>query len=99
KVKELCRVIANPAITELNLTVDIEAFLRHWAPQLGRPASEPYFHLFQLIHLQIAYELLEHGYNERCEVFFDENKIFGPRAKAWYPVIRRGFPQEIQGIL
>jgi len=99
KLTSLCRVIAVPTITELSITLRIEDFLSNWAPQLGRPASEPYFFPFQGIHISIAYELLSRGHTERCEVFFDEHKIFGSRAKMWYPVIRCSFPTEIQGIL
>jgi hypothetical protein len=32
--------------------------------------------------------LLAADYDEPFEIYFDENVIFGPRAKAWYPVIR-----------
>jgi len=99
KIKDLCHLIATPEITVLDLTVELDDFLKIWAPHLGRPAREPYFLPFQMVHVSIAYELLEQGYTDRCEVFFDENKIFGPRAKAWYPVMRHSFPEEIQGIL
>jgi hypothetical protein len=99
KLKRLCSVLRVPSIRTLSVTVDIADFLRIWAPRLGRPASEPYFFPFQAIHAAIAYDLLSQGQTEHCEIFFDENKIFGPRAKVWYPVIRHGFLPEIQGIL
>ena len=99
KLKDLCRVLRTPSITELSVTLRIDDFLTHWAPRLGRPASEPYFFPFQGIHIAIGFELLSRGHTERCEVFFDENKIFGPRARAWYPVISCSFPPKIQGIL
>jgi len=99
KIKELCHLLATPEITVLDLTIQLDDFLNIWAPHLGRPAREPYFLPFQMVHVSIAYQLLEQGYSDRCEVFFDENKIFGPRAKAWYPIMRQSFPEEIQGIL
>jgi Protein of unknown function (DUF3800) len=99
KLKDLCRVIRVPSITELSVTIRIDDFLTHWAPRLGKPASEPYFFAFQGVHLGVGFELLSRNHTERCEVFFDEHKIFGPRARVWYPVICRTFPREIQAIL
>ncbi len=99
KLKDLCRVIRVPSITTLSVTIRIDDFLTHWAPRLGKPASHPYFFAFQGVHLGVGFELLSRNQTERCEVFFDENKIFGPRAKVWYPVICRTFPRKVQAVL
>jgi hypothetical protein len=35
-----------------------------------------------------CFTLWDQGWRERFEIIFDENVIFGPRAKLWYPAIR-----------
>lgn len=88
KLKRLCAVINTPVITELSFTLVLKDFLEMWAPRIGRPACEPYFVPFQFMNIAVGYEALHQGEKEPCEIFFDEQVIFGPRAKAWYPVVK-----------
>jgi hypothetical protein len=99
KVKGFCRLLNAPDVTELHSGWRLEDFKGHWSPRLGRPASEPYFFPFQMTIFSVAYEALSRKQTEPFEIFFDENNIFGPRAKAWYPVIRELAPSEIRAIL
>ena len=65
---------------------------------MGRHAAgymtAPYFFPFQMTICAIGYELAVLGHREPFEIFFDEHVIFGPRAKAWYPVIRAAVPDD-----
>jgi hypothetical protein len=54
----------------------------------AKPMHEPYFWPFQNTVLAAAFTLYDKGWRERFEAIFDENVIFGTRAKMWYPVIR-----------
>lgn len=99
KIASLCRVINLPEITELHACLVLADFESLWAPVLGRPACEPYFFPFQTINAAVGFEALSRNESQPAEVFYDENKIFGPRAKAWYPVIRELFPPEVQAVM
>jgi hypothetical protein len=58
------------------------------SPYVGKPMNEPYFWPYQNTILATAFTLQDKGWRERFEAIFDENLIFGTRAKMWYPVIR-----------
>src|SRR5207248_10717159 len=51
------------------------------------PSRDPYFWPFQNTIMNAALSLWDLGLRERFEIFFDEQLIFGPRAKVWYPAI------------
>jgi Protein of unknown function (DUF3800) len=99
KLKKLCRIINTPKITELSLTLDLEDFSTMWAPQLGRPACEPYFIPFQFMNQIAGHEVLRQGKTEPCEIFFDEQVIFGPRAKAWYPIVKASAEPHVRAVM
>jgi hypothetical protein len=99
KLKALCGIINTPLLSEFNCSMVLKDFEQFWAPRLGRPACEPYFFPFQVVCSGVPVDLLARGINERCELFFDENVIFGPRAKAWYPVLRASFPPEVIAVM
>jgi len=99
KLKKLCSILNRRTITEISCTLVLEDFFKKWAHRLGRPASEPYFFPFLVINEALGYEVLGRGLREPCEVFFDENVIFGPRVKAWYPIIRAGQEKLLQATM
>jgi hypothetical protein len=39
--------------------------------------------------MAICHELWDSGSRERFEIIYDEDVIFGPRARLWYPAIKR----------
>lgn len=88
KLKRLCAIMDSAGLTEIAMITDLKDFSETWGTMAGRPLSEPYFFPFQMVCVAIGYEILRRGETEPVEIFFDENVIFGPRAKAWYPVIR-----------
>ena len=99
KLRELCQVLNRPSITEISCTLVLEDFFRAWAYRLGRPATEPYFFPFYVINEALGYEMLGRGLKDPCEAFFDEHVIFGPRAKAWYPIIRAAQERLLQRVM
>ena len=38
--------------------------------------------------MAVCLDLVDRGYHEPVEIIFDENSIFGRRAKPWYPIVR-----------
>jgi Protein of unknown function (DUF3800) len=88
RLKSFCKIISSYFIIEFSFITVLKDFEEHWAYKLGRPASEPYFFPFLMTILGVGYEVLSMNVRTPFEIFFDENVIFGPRAKAWYPIIR-----------
>lgn len=88
KLRALARVInRHPKITTFSM-IDLDAHAITWAKQ-QRPHSEPYFWPYQATIMAVCHELWDIGWRERFEIIYDEDVIFGPRARLWYPVIRR----------
>ena len=87
KLKRLCSIINMLAPTELSRTLDIDVFVERWG-KYPKPFRDPYFFPFLAANFAIGVQVLEMKETEPCEIFFDEHKIFGPRAKAWYPIAR-----------
>lgn len=87
-------------IVEHVVTADLAAIEKVLKPLASKPASDPYFWPFQLtIHTIGLSLLLDAEYDEPFEIFFDEHVIFGPRAKAWWPIVRALAKPELRAIL
>jgi hypothetical protein len=67
--------------------IDLDAHAQTWA-RLPKPKNDPYFWPFQCTIMATCFALWDAGWRERFEIIFDEQVIYGPRAKLWYPVIR-----------
>lgn len=88
KLRALARIInRNPRILTYSC-IDLAAHAETWAKRLKKPMSEVYFHPFHNTIMATCFALWDMGSRERFEIVFDQDVIFGPRAKAWYPVIR-----------
>jgi hypothetical protein len=96
KLTNLCHVINEFDLRELHCILDLTVFKQMVSP---KPLSDPYFFPFQTIIAAVGYDLFERGRDEPFEIFFDENRIFGPRAKVWYPVIRHAIDEPIRSLL
>lgn len=88
KVRALAKIINKYAKICIWSVIDLEAHAQIWAKRLPKPNSEPYFWPFQNTILAACFTLWDAGLRERFEMIFDENVIFGPRANAWYPMVR-----------
>jgi Protein of unknown function (DUF3800) len=88
KVLALARIINRYARIATYSAIDLEAHAELWVPRQRKPHSEPYFWPFHNTIMASCFELWDRGWRERFEIIFDEQVIFGPRAKAWYPAIR-----------
>jgi hypothetical protein len=99
KVKELCHVLAKTEAVELSCSMDLAAFDDTWGKTGRRPLSEPYFFPFHIVNIAVAHQVGDLGETEPYEIFFDEQKIFGTRAKAWYPVIRAFQDEPVKSLM
>lgn len=88
KLLLLARIINRYARIATYSAIDLEAHAEMWVPVQRKPHSEPYFWPFHNTIMAACFELWDRGWRERFEIIFDEQVIFGPRAKAWYPAIR-----------
>jgi hypothetical protein len=98
KVNKLCRIIATSDLVEQHTIVKLDDFSETFAKHSAGNMTDPYFFPFHITIMAIAHELFDVGHREPFEIFFDENVIFGPRAKAWYPVVRATMEPEIRAI-
>lgn len=74
--------------------IDLEAHAQTWA-KLPKPNSEVYFWPFHTLILGICFDLWEEcKWRERFEIFFDEQLIFGERARKWYPLVQAMMQQK-----
>lgn len=99
RLRKLCKIICQCRPIEFGFITVLQDFENHWAYRLGRPASEPYFFPFQMTVAGVGYQVLELGFTDPFEIFFDENVIFGPRAKAWYPIIRAIQEDQVRAVM
>jgi hypothetical protein len=85
---KLARIINQYARIAIFSVADLEAHAKTWEKTNEKPRNELYFWPFHNIIMAAGFSLWDAGLRERFEVIFDENVIFGPRARAWYPVVR-----------
>lgn len=87
KLRALARVINRHVKFVIWTVIDLDAHAKTWANN-PKPHGEVYFWPFHTITMGVCFDLWDHGWRERFEVIFDEQVIFGPRAKAWYPIVK-----------
>lgn len=89
RVAELVAAMSGAGFRRISVTLGIPAFSEMSKSVLaGTDLAQPYCYAFQLMIAAVASELLEQGQTERFEILFDEQLMFGPNAKKWYPLIR-----------
>ncbi|MGD0864656.1 MAG: DUF3800 domain-containing protein [Rhizomicrobium sp.] len=88
KLRKLARIINRyPKITTYSM-IDLEGHAQTWGKR-PKPQSDPYFWAYQATIMAVCHTLWDAGWRERFEIIYDEDVIFGPRARLWYPVIKR----------
>lgn len=88
RLRELAQIINRYAEFAIWTVIDLEAHAQTWA-KLPKPESEVYFWPFHILILGSCFDLWEEcKWRERFEIIFDEQLIFGERARRWYPLIR-----------
>jgi hypothetical protein len=88
KLRELARIINRHAKLVTHSVIDLDAHAETWAISLEKPLNDPYFFPFHSTIAASCFELWDLGWRERFEIIFDEQVIFGPRARLWYPITR-----------
>ena len=99
KLKALCTVLNRLRPIEVSTDADMRQFAVAWGRTAGRPLSHYYFFPFHTINLAVAHVIEGMGSTQPYEIFFDEQKIFGPSAKLWYPIIREMQVQLVQDLM
>lgn len=66
----------------------MEAHAQAWANK-PKPQNEIYFWPFHTVIMGVCLDLWDHGWRRPFEAIFDEQVIFGPRASAWYPLVKQ----------
>jgi len=86
KVRSLVGLINAYRIRVLPLVVDLEGFEQTVAQEFPKPLNHPYFWSCHNLILSVATDLYRWaGQRERFEIVFDEQVIFAPRVKLYYP--------------
>jgi hypothetical protein len=86
KLASLARVINTHAISASYMLMDLNVHADSYA-KLDKPLNDPYFWPFQFIIMQMAADLWDADWREKIELVFDENKISGTKASAFYPML------------
>ena len=87
KLRALAKIINRHARLITCSVIDLEAHAETWA-RGDKYQRDPYFYPFHNSIAAICFSLWDKGWRERFEIVFDDDVIFGPRAKRWYPVIK-----------
>jgi hypothetical protein len=90
RLRQLARIINRYAVITTHSVIDLDAFEEVWKKQRWSPQNDVYFWPFHNTIMAACFALWDRGIREKFEIIFDENVIFGPRARVWYPVIREG---------
>ena len=89
KLKALIPVMKAHPFLVLERVWDLSAFDEVFKPVVHPPLDQPYFWMYSDIMMRAAYQVLALGQTtEPFEIIFDENKHFGAKARAWYPLFR-----------
>jgi hypothetical protein len=88
RLREFVQVVGRYPLTAIHCSMDIAGHGEILKREHSKPLNQLYFWPFQIMILAVAFELVEQGCAERFEIVFDVNDMFGPKAKAWYPIIR-----------
>lgn len=88
RLRALAQIINRYVEFAIWTMIDLEAHAQTWA-SLTKPRSEVYFWPFHTLILGTCFDLWEEcNWREPFEIIFDEQLIFGERARRWYPLIR-----------
>lgn len=87
KLRSLAQIINRYAKIVTWSVIDLDAHAQTWA-KMPKPHGDQYFWPFQNTIMAVCFALWDAGWRERFEVIFDEHRIWGPRARVWYPIIR-----------
>lgn len=89
KLFDLAKVIGRYGFPAIHLTIKIEPFDQAIAAQEAkRPFNDPYFFAFHTTIFSVFQDLVARGQRRRFDILFDEHKIFVPRVKLWWPLMR-----------
>jgi hypothetical protein len=88
KLRLLAAIINRYSRISTHSVIDLEAHAKTWA-KMPRPHKEPYFWPYQNTIMAVCFTLWELGWRDRFEIIYDHEVIFGPRARLWYPFIKR----------
>lgn len=87
RLRRLARIINRHVEFVIDTVIDLDAHSQTWA-RLPKPRSDVYFWPFHTLILGTCFELWEEcHWRERFEIIFDEQLIFGERARRWYPMM------------
>jgi len=88
KLRRLLAVLNSYELDFISVSLDVTAFYEIISEHMPKPGNNPYFVGFHQMIAAVGFHLLERKHKEKFEIIFDENMIFGPRAKRWYPLVR-----------
>lgn len=83
KVKKLAHIVGKHIYSVHHLDYDLEGHqVVARNRNIGKPLTEYYFWPFHMSIMGMCFYLYEDGLRERFEIVFDEQAVFGPRAKS-----------------
>lgn len=107
KVRRLARVVDRYVSALLYFVLDLTGFKDVIAPRFPKPFNQVYFWPFQFMVMLAAHDVIwrsltgrfEQRITEPFEMIFDEQVVFGPRARLWYPYAKCLLHPAIQAVM
>jgi hypothetical protein len=103
KLEGFISILRRFAQRAINVVIDLPAYEEQIAPYLLQPMSSPYFMGAYTILSGVCLDVLDEiGRSEKIELIFDQQAIFAPRMRAWYPLVKdliEHSSPELQGML
>lgn len=107
RAPQFLRVLDDPAFqfTAVHITLNVADYAAWLGPRtdvmLGNASimTKPYFYLYQLFVAAACLDLMDRGHAEPFEMFFDEQKSLGRRARLWFPLLRETLDEDSRTIL
>lgn len=96
KLSALIDVIKKYPFNSVYAAIHIPSFKLAWECLLPPKLRNSYFIGSYALIAAIGYELIDAQVNEQIDVIFDNHDIFKNRIREWYPIIRKGWQQEVE---
>lgn len=99
KITALAAIINRHVRFVMYAAVDMESHGESWGGKnLPKPMNEIYFWPYHVMIMGLCMDLWDHGIREPFEIIFDNQEIFGLRARKFYPMVaeimRIKYPEE-----
>jgi uncharacterized protein YbaR (Trm112 family) len=99
RIERYIRCVERYAKYRVECSIPMPAYDSEIRGKVPKLIDNPYFFGFHNIIAGLLHGAYAQGYRQTLDIFFDEQVIFGPRAKRWYPIVRDIVPDHLRPLL